>query len=73
MTWSDKCKYYVKAGLAYERGETPLMTDTGYDEWARMLLYNYNKLPKWFTEKVSEEDLETASAATFEDKFGWKD
>lgn len=69
MNISDKCKLYVKAGLAYENDEDPVISDETWDSLARQLLKNYEKLPKWFRREISENDLITGSAAEFPRKF----
>lgn len=69
MNNSDMCKLYVKAGLAYEAGEDYVVTDETYDALSQILLKRYNKLPKWFRNKISEDELSTGSAAGFKEKF----
>jgi hypothetical protein len=66
---SDMCKLYVKAGKAYENGENPVVSDTAWDDLSQILLKRYEKLPKWFRSKVSEDELRTGSAAEFPRKF----
>ena len=68
MTLSEKCKLYIKAGIAYENGEN-IISDETYDDLSRILLKRYNKLPKWFRNKISEDDLISGSAAEFSKKF----
>lgn len=69
MNNTDMCRLYVKAGLAYEAGEDYVVTDDTYDALSQILLERYDKLPKWFRNKISEEDLSTGSAAGFSKKF----
>lgn len=68
MNLSQKCSLYVKAGISYENGET-IISDETYDILSTQLLKNYSKLPKWFRNKISEDDLRTGSAAGFNEKF----
>lgn len=63
------CRLYVKAGLAYEAGEDYVITDETYDGLSQILLKRYEKLPKWFKNKISEEELSSGSAAGFQGKF----
>lgn len=69
MNNSDMCKLYVKAGLAYEAGEDYVVTDETYDALSQILLKRYYKLPKWFRNKISKDELSTGSAAEFKEKF----
>lgn len=69
MNLGEKCKLYIKAGLAYENDQDPIISDNTYDMLANELLRKYDKLPKWFRNKVTTDELHTASAAEFPKKF----
>ena len=68
MNNSNMCKLYVKAGIAYEDGES-IISDHTYDGLSRILIQKYESLPKWFRNKISLEDLRTGSASGFKEKF----
>lgn len=69
MNLSDYCRLYVRNGLKYENGEDTELNDETWDQLSRYLLKNYKKLPKWFSSKISENELITGSAAEFSKKF----
>lgn len=55
MTLSEKCKLWMEAAVKEH------LSDNTFDELSAILAKRYNKLPKWFTEKVPLENLKTGS------------
>lgn len=51
MTLSEKCKLWIEAAKKEH------ISDGTFDELSNILYKRYDKLPKWFRDKVSEENL----------------
>lgn len=55
--WVWDCQMFIYASLLYYEHDLSVWPDETYDNHCHTLLNWYAKLPAWFTERVSEEDL----------------
>lgn len=55
--WKWQCNMYLYASYLYYEEDLSVWTDELYDQHCHFLLTKYHKLPEWFTQRVSKDDL----------------
>lgn len=64
--WDWQCKMHIYSCYLYEVQNKPILKDEDYDQHCQLLLRAYDKLPKWYTDRITKDQLQTASAMGIE-------
>lgn len=57
------CERFLAEGYAYEVLGKPYVSDNMWDTMCKILDFNKHRLPEWFLELVSLEQIKTATAS----------
>lgn len=60
--WQWQCEMFIYSCYLYEKENDPVLTDPDFDTHCALLLRAYSKLPKWFTDRVPEDQLSAGTS-----------